>query len=67
MIPTVLANLTVRGITFRIKERKLKKDCTNTCFFIRNQFIRNLHVESRKIKKLLELHYMTILYDLFLK
>ena len=25
-------------------------------FFIRNQFIRNLHVESQKIKKLLQLH-----------
>ena len=32
----------------------------DTRFFIRNQFIRNLHAESRKIKKLLELHYMTI-------
>ena len=31
-----------------------------TRFFIRNQFVRNLHVEFRKIKKLLELHYMTI-------
>ena len=31
-----------------------------TRFFIRNQFIRNLHVESKKIKKLLQLHFMTI-------
>ena len=28
--------------------------------YIRNQIIRNAHVESQKIKKLLELHYMTI-------
>ena len=32
------------------------KESVYTFFFIRNQFIRNLNVESRKIKKLLELH-----------
>ena len=40
-------------------------ECTKICtrfFFIRNQFIRNLHVESQKFKKLLQLHC----YDYFL-
>ena len=33
---------------------------TCTRFFIRNMFIRNLHVESSKIKKLLLLHSISI-------
>ena len=43
------------------KEKKVRNRRIHVVFFIRNQFIRNLQVESRKIKKLLQLHF----YDYF--